>query len=159
MYIILYIQKQLRDGEWKRYRGIGNGRSSISVPQVTEPIPILDSYSPASPLNPTPASRPPHRRLRRLSRILLRSPPLSRWYVDVDFVLPPCFLGNGSERATGGILEEFLARHGKALDAAMEEKRLGKMHKESAVAIVQDYGLLMTPEEFSEAIMPLFQER
>lgn len=80
-------------------------------------------------------------------------------YVDVDFGLPPCFLGNGSERATGGILEEFLARHGKALDAAMEEKRLGKMHKESAAAIVQDYGLPMTPEEFSEAIMPLFQER
>ncbi|URD98632.1 haloacid dehalogenase-like hydrolase [Musa troglodytarum] len=64
-----------------------------------------------------------------------------------------------TERATGGILEEFLARHGKALDAAMEEKRLGKMHKESAAAIVQDYGLPMTPDEFSEAIMPLFQER
>ncbi|THU72256.1 hypothetical protein C4D60_Mb04t10180 [Musa balbisiana] len=64
-----------------------------------------------------------------------------------------------TERATGGILEEFLARHGKSLDAAMEEKRLGKMHKESAAAIVQDYGLPMTPEEFSEAIMPLFQER
>ncbi|CAL9755628.1 unnamed protein product [Musa acuminata subsp. burmannicoides] len=94
---------------------------------------------------------------------LLSSPPLRSLPMDADRISAVILDLDGTlldtERATGGILEEFLARHGKALDAAMEEKRLGKMHKESAAAIVQDYGLPMTPEEFSEAIMPLFQER
>lgn len=70
-----------------------------------------------------------------------------------------CRLRNGSERATDGILNEFLATYGKSVDPAKEEKRLGKMHKEAAAAIVQDYGLPMTGEEYSRAIMPLYQER
>ncbi|XP_072973041.1 bifunctional riboflavin kinase/FMN phosphatase-like isoform X1 [Typha angustifolia] len=64
-----------------------------------------------------------------------------------------------TERATRGILKEFLAKHGKVLDAEKEEKRLGQMHKESAAAIVKDYELPMTAAEFSEAIMPMYEER
>ncbi|KAG6491153.1 bifunctional riboflavin kinase/FMN phosphatase-like [Zingiber officinale] len=64
-----------------------------------------------------------------------------------------------TERATGGILDEFLARYGKSVDASKEEKRLGMMHEQAAAAIVQDYGLPMTAEEYSKAIMPLYQER
>ncbi|KAJ0986018.1 hypothetical protein J5N97_004374 [Dioscorea zingiberensis] len=64
-----------------------------------------------------------------------------------------------TERATRGILAEFLARYGKAPDAEKEEKRLGKMHKESAAAIVVDYQLPMTAEEYSAAIMPLYHQK
>ncbi|XP_020098102.1 bifunctional riboflavin kinase/FMN phosphatase-like [Ananas comosus] len=64
-----------------------------------------------------------------------------------------------TERATRGILGEFLAMYGKVPDLEKEEKRLGQMHKESAAEIVRDYELPMSGEEFSEAIMPLYKER
>ncbi|XP_078151388.1 bifunctional riboflavin kinase/FMN phosphatase-like [Carex rostrata] len=64
-----------------------------------------------------------------------------------------------SERATCGIMKEFLLRYGKVPDMAKEEKRLGQMHKESAAGIVRDYELPLTPEEYTEAIMPIYKER
>lgn len=64
-----------------------------------------------------------------------------------------------TESATGGILREFLSKYGKVLDPEKEMKRLGLMHKESAKAIVQDYDLPMTSEEYSMAIMPIYQKR
>lgn len=57
------------------------------------------------------------------------------------------------------MLKDFLAQYGIEADPEKEEKRLGKMFKESAAAIVVDYGLPMNAEEFGEAIMPLYQER
>ncbi|PKA57502.1 riboflavin kinase [Apostasia shenzhenica] len=63
------------------------------------------------------------------------------------------------ERATSGTLKEFLAKNGKVLDPEKEVNRLGKMHKENSKAIVEDYHLAMTPEEFSQAIMPMYQQR
>lgn len=68
-------------------------------------------------------------------------------------------VGGCVERATRGILGEFLAMYGKVPDLEKEEKRLGQMHKESAAEIVRDYELPMSGEEFSEAIMPLYKER
>ncbi|XP_039115705.1 bifunctional riboflavin kinase/FMN phosphatase-like [Dioscorea cayenensis subsp. rotundata] len=64
-----------------------------------------------------------------------------------------------TERATRGIMAEFLARYGKEPDAEKEEKRLGKMHKESAAGIVVDYDLPFTADEYSAAIMPMYQQR
>lgn len=56
-------------------------------------------------------------------------------------------------------MKEFLLRYGKVPDMAKEEKRLGQMHKESAAGIVRDYELPLTPEEYTEAIMPIYKER
>ncbi|PKU82192.1 riboflavin kinase [Dendrobium catenatum] len=65
----------------------------------------------------------------------------------------------GYSRATGGVLREFLEKYGKVLDPDKEVKRLGQMHKESAKAIVEDYELPMTAEEYSLAVMPIYQQR
>ncbi|XP_008813770.2 bifunctional riboflavin kinase/FMN phosphatase-like isoform X1 [Phoenix dactylifera] len=64
-----------------------------------------------------------------------------------------------TERATKNVLKEFLARYGKVPDAEKEERRLGQMQKEAAAAIVKDYDLPLTADEFSEAIMPMYQEK
>lgn len=56
-------------------------------------------------------------------------------------------------------MAEFLARYGKEPDAEKEEKRLGKMHKESAAGIVVDYDLPFTADEYSATIMPMYQQR
>lgn len=64
-----------------------------------------------------------------------------------------------TERATKNVLKDFLSQYGVESDPEKEEKRLGKMFKESAAAIVKDYSLPMDAEEFGEAIMPLYQER
>ncbi|KAG0490986.1 hypothetical protein HPP92_007849 [Vanilla planifolia] len=64
-----------------------------------------------------------------------------------------------SERATGGVMREFLKKYGKVLVPEKEIKRLGQMYKDSAKAIVVDYELPLTPEEFSQAIMPMYQQR
>ncbi|KAJ6850881.1 uncharacterized protein M6B38_262065 [Iris pallida] len=64
-----------------------------------------------------------------------------------------------TENATKNILKEFLGRYGKAVDAGKEERRLGKMFKESAVDIVRDYALPMSAEEYAQAIMPLYHQK
>ncbi|WOL17049.1 bifunctional riboflavin kinase/FMN phosphatase-like [Canna indica] len=122
---------------------------SIPIPTLS-PLPLLLHLIPPSlpPLSSPNSRLPLHYRAlpmdcERISAVIL----------DLDGTLVD------TERATEGILKEFLARYGKVLDAAKEEKRLGKMHKESAAAIVEDYGLPMSAEEYSEAIMPLYQER
>lgn len=79
--------------------------------------------------------------------------PISAVILDLDGTLLD------TERATRDILKEFLAKYGKVPDADKEEKRLGKMHQEMATAIVKDYELPLTADEFSEAIMPLYQQR
>lgn len=65
-----------------------------------------------------------------------------------------------TERATRGVLNEFLARYGKELDMEKEEKkRLGMTQKESAAILVKDYELPFTADQFIKEITPLYRER
>lgn len=64
-----------------------------------------------------------------------------------------------TEQATKGVLGELLERYGKVVDRNKENKRLGMIHKEYTVAIVEDYQLPITPENFSKEIMPLYYEK
>lgn len=65
-----------------------------------------------------------------------------------------------TERATKDVLKEFLAKYGKAWDKKREEeKRLGMTQKESAAAIVRDYGLPLTPDQFIQEITPMYREK
>ncbi|KAK7335445.1 hypothetical protein VNO80_27288 [Phaseolus coccineus] len=65
-----------------------------------------------------------------------------------------------SERASRGVLNEFLARYGKELDKEREEKkRLGMTLKDSAAIIVMDYELPLTPDQFINEITPMYRER
>lgn len=65
-----------------------------------------------------------------------------------------------AERATRGVLNEFLARYGKEVDKEKQEKRrLGMTQKETAAVTVQDYQLPITPDQFIKEITPLYRER
>lgn len=64
------------------------------------------------------------------------------------------------ERATRGVMNEFLAKYGKELDKEKQEnKRLGMTQKESAVLMVNDYQLPLTPDQFIKEITPLYRQR
>ncbi|PQP98105.1 bifunctional riboflavin kinase/FMN phosphatase-like [Prunus yedoensis var. nudiflora] len=59
-----------------------------------------------------------------------------------------------------GVFQEFLARYGKVLDKEMEEKKsLGKTLKDSATSVVKDYDLPLTPDQFIQEIIPMYQEK
>ncbi|KAK2424673.1 bifunctional riboflavin kinase/FMN phosphatase [Trifolium repens] len=65
-----------------------------------------------------------------------------------------------TERATRGVLNEFLGKYGKELNKEREEKkRLGMTQKDSAALIVKDYQLPLTPDQFIKEINPLYRER
>lgn len=65
-----------------------------------------------------------------------------------------------TERATKGVFQEFLARYGKVLDKEREEKKsLGMTLKDSATSVVKDYGLPLTPDQFIQEIIPMYQEK
>lgn len=64
-----------------------------------------------------------------------------------------------AELVTQEILKEFLARYGKVVDLEKEKKRFGMMHHESAIATVKDYDLPITPQQYSESIMPMYYEK
>ncbi|KAK1302276.1 hypothetical protein QJS10_CPB12g00735 [Acorus calamus] len=64
-----------------------------------------------------------------------------------------------TEKATVGVLKEFLKKYGKDLDVEKEEARLGKMFRESAISIIEDYGLPLTVDEYAAEIMPFYIER
>ncbi|PIN22883.1 putative haloacid-halidohydrolase [Handroanthus impetiginosus] len=61
-----------------------------------------------------------------------------------------------TELVTKNILKEFLAKYGKVQDNEKEKKRLGVTFKESAVAILNDYDLPLTPEQYFEEIIPMY---
>ena len=64
------------------------------------------------------------------------------------------------ERATRDIMKEFLAKYGKVLDKAREDKKaFGETLKESSTAIVKDYDLPLTPDQYIQEIIPLYQEK
>ncbi|XP_073269491.1 bifunctional riboflavin kinase/FMN phosphatase-like isoform X2 [Primulina huaijiensis] len=61
-----------------------------------------------------------------------------------------------TEQVTKDILKNFLAKYGKIQDNEKEKKRLGMTQKESAITIVDDYDLPLTPEQFTREIMPMY---
>ncbi|XP_073024964.1 bifunctional riboflavin kinase/FMN phosphatase-like isoform X1 [Primulina eburnea] len=61
-----------------------------------------------------------------------------------------------TEQLTKDILKNFLAKYGKIQDNEKEKKRLGMTQKESAIAIVNDYDLPLTPEQFTREILPMY---
>ncbi|XP_020555008.1 bifunctional riboflavin kinase/FMN phosphatase isoform X2 [Sesamum indicum] len=61
-----------------------------------------------------------------------------------------------TEQVTKSILKEFLAKYGKVQDSDKERKRLGLTFKESSIAIVNDYDLPLTPEQFVQEIIPMY---
>lgn len=64
------------------------------------------------------------------------------------------------ERATRGVMNEFLGKYGKKMDREKEEKkRLGMTQKDSAAIIVKNYQLPLTPDQFIAEITPLYRER
>ncbi|GLT93999.1 hypothetical protein SLE2022_117620 [Rubroshorea leprosula] len=64
-----------------------------------------------------------------------------------------------TERVTRGVLKEFLEKYGKELDKEREDnKRVGLTQSESAAAIVRDYCLPLSPDEYMMEIMPMYRE-
>ncbi|KAI3515537.1 hypothetical protein L1887_14436 [Cichorium endivia] len=64
-----------------------------------------------------------------------------------------------TEQVTKDLLKEFLVRYGKVVDMEKENKRLGMIHHESAIAIVNDYDLPITPQQYTQGIMPMYHEK
>ncbi|PKI42765.1 bifunctional riboflavin kinase/FMN phosphatase-like [Punica granatum] len=62
-----------------------------------------------------------------------------------------------TENGSKGVLKEFLAKHGRVLNEG--NKRLGKTLKESAISIVEDYDLPLTPDQFIQEITPMYREK
>lgn len=64
-----------------------------------------------------------------------------------------------TEQATRGILKEFLARYSLVPDEEKDSKRLGMAQKAAAIALIQDYDIPFTPEEYIQEIMPLYHQK
>ncbi|KAF3973296.1 hypothetical protein ACB098_06G122900 [Castanea mollissima] len=65
-----------------------------------------------------------------------------------------------TERLTKGLLKEYLAKYGKEVDMEREEKkRMGMTQKESAAAIVKDYALPLTPDQYIKEIIPMYRQK
>ena len=95
---------------------------------------------------------------------MLKTTPLSflsnngfLWYISLSLcrLLFVCI-----ERLTKGLLKEYLAKYGKEVDMEREEKkRMGMTQKESAAAIVKDYALPLTPDQYIKEITPMYREK
>lgn len=64
-----------------------------------------------------------------------------------------------TEEATRSVLRDYLASYGKVLITDKEHGRVGRTQKESAVAIVMDYDLPLTPDQFIAEITPLYRAK
>nr|GEX49330.1 bifunctional riboflavin kinase/FMN phosphatase-like [Tanacetum cinerariifolium] len=64
-----------------------------------------------------------------------------------------------TEQVTKDVLKEFLDRYGKVVDMKKENKRIGMVHHESAIAIVKDYDLPVTPQQYSQSLLPMYLEK
>ncbi|KAG9129961.1 hypothetical protein Leryth_007077 [Lithospermum erythrorhizon] len=64
-----------------------------------------------------------------------------------------------TEQATRGILKEFLARYSMVPDEEKDNKRLGMAQMAAAIALIQDYDIPLTPEQYIQEIMPLYREK
>lgn len=53
-----------------------------------------------------------------------------------------------------------MGKYGKVWEKKREEeKRLGMTQKEYAAAVVRDYGLPLTPDQFIQEITPMYREK
>ncbi|XP_021718402.1 bifunctional riboflavin kinase/FMN phosphatase-like [Chenopodium quinoa] len=64
-----------------------------------------------------------------------------------------------TEIATRCVLRDYLASYGKVLITDKEHGRVGRTQKESAVAIVKNYDLPLTPDQFIAEITPLYRSK
>ena len=63
------------------------------------------------------------------------------------------------EKFTKSTLKEFLENHGKVLDSENEDKRLGMGPQESAIDVIKEYDLPLTPQQFFDEIIPIYKEK
>ncbi|KZV21751.1 hypothetical protein F511_02909 [Dorcoceras hygrometricum] len=82
--------------------------------------------------------------------------PLREFSKDSIRLVKRCHKPDRKEQVTKDILKNFLVKYGKIQDNEKEKKRLGMTQKESAIAIVNDYDLPMTPEQFTQEILPMY---
>ncbi|KAK3404833.1 hypothetical protein EUGRSUZ_K01125 [Eucalyptus grandis] len=78
-------------------------------------------------------------------------PPVLAVVLDLDGTLLDTEVGGK------GALREFLGKYGKVLDEG-NDKRLGKTLKETAVAMIADYDLPLTPDQYVEEIVPMYRQ-
>ncbi|KAK1412338.1 hypothetical protein QVD17_33508 [Tagetes erecta] len=64
-----------------------------------------------------------------------------------------------TEQVTKDLLKEFLVGYGKVVDMEKENKRMGMIHHDAAIAIVKDYDLPITPQQYSQSIMPMYHQK
>ncbi|RVW69598.1 Bifunctional riboflavin kinase/FMN phosphatase [Vitis vinifera] len=64
-----------------------------------------------------------------------------------------------TEKFTKSTLKEFLENHGKVLDSENEDKRLGMGPQESAIDVIKEYDLPLTPQQFFDEIIPIYKEK
>ncbi|KAL8151120.1 hypothetical protein V2J09_020928 [Rumex salicifolius] len=64
-----------------------------------------------------------------------------------------------TEKVGRATLKEYLAKYGKVLITDNENRRVGKTQKESAVAIVENYGLPLSPDQYIQEITPLHRAK
>ncbi|KAJ9550309.1 hypothetical protein OSB04_014354 [Centaurea solstitialis] len=64
-----------------------------------------------------------------------------------------------TEHATKNLVKELLVRYGKEVDLDKENQRPKMGHRLSTIAIVKDYDLPITPEQYSEIITPMYHEK
>ncbi|XP_017255474.1 bifunctional riboflavin kinase/FMN phosphatase [Daucus carota subsp. sativus] len=57
------------------------------------------------------------------------------------------------------VLKDYLEGYGKVVDQKKEDMRSGMSHHEFRLAIIKEYDLLITPEQFTEEIRPMYRER
>lgn len=57
------------------------------------------------------------------------------------------------------VLKVFLGKYGKELDSRLATKIVGKTAPEAAIAIVEDYQLPLSTDEFISEITPMFSNQ
>lgn len=57
------------------------------------------------------------------------------------------------------VLKVFLVKYGKQLDGKAAGRIVGKTPSEAAAAIVDDYGLPLSTDEFISEITPMFSDQ
>ncbi|KAL1812772.1 hypothetical protein ACET3Z_022837 [Daucus carota] len=57
------------------------------------------------------------------------------------------------------VLKDYLEGYGKEVDQKKEDMRSGMSHHEFRLAIIKEYDLLITPDQFTEEIRPMYRER